>query len=297
MLVDGLAQTGLLEVADEFFDGIPVGGRRKQWLRELLNRHVSAEGVFGAKVFWHQFQYLGDYALYSADATWWRHACGERHDLRGTAVRTGRVVASVSSRRAPRALLQLLRRLSSPSLRAALQPQRLDLSGVDPLLVHEAVSCLLPNLKYVLLTRNDKLGQAISLVRATQSGQWMVASRAGPSPPTRAWTDLQRRWSINFSRDASGQPQYDAAAIDAALAKLKRWEAQWLTYFEGCGIAPHRLTYEGLCDNRTAGVASVLDFLGIRHTAPISLGNSSLAKQADQLTEQWKRRFEAEPRP
>lgn len=73
----------------------------------------------------------------------------------------------------------------------------------------------------VSLLRRNKLRQAISLVRARQTGQW-----AGGKA------------SADTDRKPEGQAAYDRAAIASSIVELVREEAAWSREFELSGMRP-----------------------------------------------------------
>jgi LPS sulfotransferase NodH len=71
--------------------------------------------------------------------------------------------------------------------------------------------------KYLVMTRKDRLRQALSLVRAAQTDQWTSMDR-----PT-------------------DQPYYDASAITLAMRYITYYEECWDAYFTEHGISPYRV--------------------------------------------------------
>ena len=131
----------------------------------------------------------------------------------------------------------------------------------------------------VRLVREDKLDQAISFVRASETGQW--------------WSD---------SKGSSHEVLYSRRKITEALERLNAHERGWQQELEACGLSPHLvISYERNVSERpelarTCG--KILQQLGIDdwsdaeqaiHTAPLVM-----QRQADELSVQWKRRFELE---
>jgi LPS sulfotransferase NodH len=131
--------------------------------------------------------------------------------------------------------------------------------------------------RFLHLSRADKLAQAVSLVRAEQTGLWHVApdgrelERLAPPKP----------------------PQYDFARIAQTLARLEEQDAAWLRWFAGQGLEPLSLTYEDLAADPAGTLLQVCRFLEI--PAPSEGGPSpSVAKLADEVSETWMRRFREE---
>jgi LPS sulfotransferase NodH len=123
---------------------------------------------------------------------------------------------------------------------------------------------LLPGCRVIRLSRRDRLRQAVSLMRAQQTGQW----RSVETP----------------CRD----PEYDRAAIARALADLDRWEMGLNSYCDRHCIRPYQVWYEDLAADPQGVVSGVLAYLGVDPHTP---WRTELVRQADSLTEEWLERF------
>jgi LPS sulfotransferase NodH len=125
----------------------------------------------------------------------------------------------------------------------------------------------LPRLSFVSLTRADVLGQAISLARAVQTGQ--------------------------YKRDDPGQsaPRYDAALIADCLARIVYGQARWESWFARNGIAPLRLVYERAVEAPQEAVDAIARLVGLDGPAPIDLSQVEVRVQRDAATLEWRERF------
>ena len=85
-------------------------------------------------------------------------------------------------------------------------------------------------LRFIHLSRDDKVAQAVSLAMAEQTGLWHKNADG---------TDRE-----NFHR--SPDPIYDRDQIARELAGLEKEARGWATWFATNGITPLRLTYETL---------------------------------------------------
>jgi LPS sulfotransferase NodH len=130
---------------------------------------------------------------------------------------------------------------------------------------------------FVHLTRADKLAQAVSRVRAEQSGLWHIApdgrelERLSPPVP----------------------PHYDRARIAAVLAKLERADAAWQRWFDAQAIQPLRLRYGDLAADPQAEVARICAAMGVAAPALGAL-RPEVAKLADAVNADWIARFRAD---
>jgi LPS sulfotransferase NodH len=129
----------------------------------------------------------------------------------------------------------------------------------------------LPDPRFVLLHRNDLLGQAISLHKAQS---------------TRSYTS----WS-----KAVSDPTYDGQRIAALLSELAVRRQRWEVYFSRNGLQPYRVEYEQLrraAAEVVAGIARAVE-IGER---PI-IGRDAwyrFDRQSDEINDQWRERFLAE---
>lgn len=133
------------------------------------------------------------------------------------------------------------------------------------------------NTLFIHLTRQSKLDQAISYVRAKQSGLWHMAPDG---------TEIER---LSEPKD----PVYDAAAISSQLELLEQMETDWQTWFRAESIKPLCVTYDELSAAPYATLVRVLDALGLEHG-----GNAEImpptAKLADAINREWAERFRQE---
>lgn len=128
----------------------------------------------------------------------------------------------------------------------------------------------LPNARLLRLVRRDRLGQAISLARAEQTGKY-------------------------GSRQPSAAPRaYDGAQIRACLERLQEYEALWAGLMKGLGVWPLEIHYESLTLDPQAAVDRVAGLMGVPQPAPIDLRRVPNVVQRDEISEEWRRRFLAE---
>jgi LPS sulfotransferase NodH len=134
----------------------------------------------------------------------------------------------------------------------------------DPALLRER----LPELRYVHVTRGDKVAQAVSLWRAVQTLAW------------RADEDGQQH-----------EPVYHGGAIAHLVAELTEQDDAWRAWFAANGIEPLTIAYESLADDATAPVAAVLEHVGI---GPAEIPEPPLRRQGDDRSARWVERFRGE---
>lgn len=128
-------------------------------------------------------------------------------------------------------------------------------------------------LAWIHLTRADRLGRAISDVRAQQTGQYRSTSVA------------------------TAEPRYDSAMIRAALAQQAADEARVRQFFALSGIMPLELTYEALRADPGGVLGLIATHLGLEERPVADAAQVTLAVQGDDLNEAWRARFLAEQAP
>lgn len=133
----------------------------------------------------------------------------------------------------------------------------------------EMLRAAFPRLKFVHLTRENKLRQAISKARATQTGLW----------------------KIREGRTETAEPQFDPELIERCLKEARAEEAIWAEFFSRSSLEPLRISYEECCRDYAGAIQSVLDFLNIRLPRDETIGPPVTQKQGDALSDEWERRF------
>lgn len=127
---------------------------------------------------------------------------------------------------------------------------------------------------FIHLRREDKLAQAVSLVKAGQTGLWHVA------PDGR-----------ELERVAPPQePRYDFPRIAQEIAQLERHDAAWLAWFEREGIEPLRVGYEALSAAPASVLARICDALDVPSPPPGDV-RPGVARLSDAVSLDWMRRY------
>jgi LPS sulfotransferase NodH len=130
---------------------------------------------------------------------------------------------------------------------------------------------------YVHLSRENKVAQAVSLLKARQTGLWHIASDG---------SELERTAP---HREAA----YDPAIISTLVDELTLQDDSWREWFVTHGIEPVQLTYESLSQDPQAGLRAVLSGLGV-DTPLASTIVPQTAKLADKQSENWITQFQAD---
>ena len=133
------------------------------------------------------------------------------------------------------------------------------------------------SVRFIHLTRLDKVSQAISLFKAEQTGLWHIAPDG---------TELER---LSPPRPVT----YDAVVINERLEELIDNDRGWVDWFRNEQIEPLRITYEELSLNPTGMLNRVLTNLGIDGKSVVNV-KPEVAKMSDRMSREWARRFRSE---
>jgi LPS sulfotransferase NodH len=129
-------------------------------------------------------------------------------------------------------------------------------------------------LRYIHVSREDRLRQAVSWVRALQTGSWSTVTGPELAPAV-----------------------YDRQDIERKIARIEQEEAAWERFFETHAIAPHRIAYEELAEAPEPTTRAALAFLGVDLPADFRFDAPLMERQADELSERWVARYRAESAP
>jgi LPS sulfotransferase NodH len=130
---------------------------------------------------------------------------------------------------------------------------------------------------YLHLSREDKLAQAVSLIKAEQTGLWHVAPDGA---------EIER---VGPAQEA----QYDFQRIGRELAELEAYDDAWNAWFVGQGITPLRIGYDRLAIDPAATLISICGALGVQ-PPNVEDVRPGVAKLADAISLDWMRRYRLE---
>ena len=148
------------------------------------------------------------------------------------------------------------------------------LRGIDGMAerpLPELLARAFPGLRYIQITRQNKIRQAVSLWKAVQTQAWKREAGEEASSPA----------ELVFS----------FRAINYLVRLLTAHDASWDAYFLGLGHEPLKLTYEELAESTDAVLHRVLAHLGIPAPAGLVV-QARLSVQADEVSEEWVRRVD-----
>ena len=138
---------------------------------------------------------------------------------------------------------------------------------------HQVLVRTFGELRFVYLRREDLVAQAVSRLRAEQTGVWHVRGAADASPSAAA-------------------ARYDRVAIQGYLEEAVAHDDAWNRWFAEHGLSPLRLTYEDLVSGQDEVLRTLLGHIGVAPPAvPLQVSNR---RMADSVSLEWCDRFRTE---
>lgn len=135
---------------------------------------------------------------------------------------------------------------------------------------NEVLNRCFPNLRYVWITRRNKVRQAISWMKFIQGVAWY-------------WEDEEPQKIKNL--------KFKPAIIREFIIQTVSHETAWQEYFTKNKIQPYIVVYEDFVSAYEKTAMEILKYLGIYCRQEIVFGERHLKKQADTLTEEWVRKY------
>jgi LPS sulfotransferase NodH len=130
---------------------------------------------------------------------------------------------------------------------------------------------------YIHLTRTDKVAQAVSLVKAEQTGLWHLNADG---------TEFERL-------AAPRAPRYDVGLIHREVGGLERGDAAWVEWFARHTIHPLRIRYETFANDPARTLVEICQALGME-PPKAELPTPSLARLSDDTNAEWISRYKAD---
>lgn len=124
--------------------------------------------------------------------------------------------------------------------------------------------------RYIHLSRTDKLAEAVSYLRAEQTGLWHSNPDGG-----------------DIERIQPTEPDgYDASRITERMEMLQAYDETWKRWFAAQGLDPLRLSYEALSEDALGSLRKILSYIGKdqKNTDHVSPGTRRLA---DETSAAW----------
>ena len=149
-------------------------------------------------------------------------------------------------------------------------------ASISELSCDELLCHLFPSARYIWLTRQNKVRQALSYHRALQTDEWW--SIAGIESPRRP--------------GSTTSATFDADVVERLKRLLVDYDRKWIEFFSSIGTVPLTVTYEDFSENLATTVATVLAWLNVPNSQSISVPAPRLKRQADIITEEWLSQYE-----
>jgi LPS sulfotransferase NodH len=126
-----------------------------------------------------------------------------------------------------------------------------------------------PGLRYIWLTRRDKVRQAISYYRARKTNVWFVFGASEPE------------------KSEKTSPVYSYQEIDRILGWLALQDSLWAGFFTAARAQPLTVVYEDLVGDYDGALRAALKYLEIPYHDPTPLLPTGLRKQAAEESDRW----------
>ena len=128
---------------------------------------------------------------------------------------------------------------------------------------------VLSPLSYIYIDRQDKLAQAVSMAKALQTNRWVSRREEEPNQSL----------------------TYDPGLITNCIHEVESQDALWLRWFEANGIAPYRVTYEGLTADTVGTVRGIVGLMEAQDDEPGEVHVPSAMRQSDETNQDWIARY------
>lgn len=129
----------------------------------------------------------------------------------------------------------------------------------------DLLESVFPQLRYIFVTREDKIRQAVSHAMALQTGRWTSRDRS----------------------QSGSEPRFDFDQIDQLLKTTAADEEGWWAYFREADVQPLTVTYEQLVANPGDIVRGVFHYLCVAEPDDLPGLAPQLHKQAGSVAEEW----------
>ncbi len=87
-------------------------------------------------------------------------------------------------------------------------------------------------------------------------------------------------------------PPFSFEKIDDWVTRLTEFESNWRRHFKRIGVEPFEVAYEDLVGSYESTVHTILRFLDLPISEARKVALPRLRKQADEVTEEWVRRYQ-----
>jgi len=134
----------------------------------------------------------------------------------------------------------------------------------------ELLNMRFPGLRFIWITRRNKVRQAISWMKFVQGMAWI--------------------WEDDKPQVITGL-KFQPAVITEFITQTAIHEAAWLSFFQQSDVQPYIVVYEDFVNAYEETAREILDYLGISYPCPLVFCQRRMQKQADVMTEQWVQKY------
>lgn len=129
--------------------------------------------------------------------------------------------------------------------------------------------------RIIVIRRRNKIRQAISLIFAQETDQWIDDPE---------WESISRP-----IKKASSQISYSKLRIDQAITYIENLEVFVRSLIESWRLPTKEITYEDLCEKFSESISNVLAFIDVPNVNKFDEVN--IKKQDDPIKEEWYEKY------
>lgn len=144
----------------------------------------------------------------------------------------------------------------------------------QPMIDAGLVSRCLKPVRFIYLTRQDIILQAISYSRARQSNYWH-----------------KRKRNDKKSTEYKSALKYDEKEIQKEINALIAQQMDWEKFFTYYSINPLRITYEDMLEDINSILNSIAGYLSVEISTDFSIADAETDKIGDDINKTWAKKF------
>ena len=144
-----------------------------------------------------------------------------------------------------------------------------------------------PDLRFIFLTRRDKVQQAVSYYKALRTDCWHSLR------PDAAIPRETPVLGPALTSEPTPETSFDFEQIDRWVTRFTNDEASWCRYFAAMGIEPFEVVYEEFIETYESTIVDILHYLNIPMPNEMKIAAPRLCKLADLVSEEWALRYRA----
>ena len=130
----------------------------------------------------------------------------------------------------------------------------------------EVLNMCFPDLRFIWITRRDKVRQAISWMKFIQGSAWYWESE---------------------TPQVIEKLEFNPNVISDFIFQTSVHESAWLEFFRRMGLQPYIVVYEDFVDAYEDTAKGILQYLGVSYPENLVFNQRRIKKQADALTDEW----------